>query len=371
VRTKIFAASCVVLFGLSAAHAEEEFIFRARKAPRAVKVKTTSPEQAEPSAQGVYEAREGDTLWDVAGRFWRSPYSWPELWALNPHFRNPHRIDPGDPIFLTRGGRGDEIHLPVAQPESDVAQNPATAGIEAAPAASHDIAQKPSPVLIRTARAQAGHFVSSHRIARVGSLSEQPIPKSIFTTGDDVSVALSGDAHLKPGDLATIFDDSLPLVHPVNGTPQGYLVRVLGHLRVHDVSGGRAIGKILEAYDEVPNGAGVMAYRKPLEQITPGVARADVQGVVLSGMPGQTLLGTEDVLFLDRGTLHGLKVGDVLNVPIPRTNDFFSSGVTDLERPIARILVISVQDKSATGLVLASRETVMAGQRFVASALSP
>lgn len=58
------------------------------------------PPQIKADAPNRYVVKKGDTLWDISGKFLKSPWRWKEIWAVNKQIKNPHLIYPNDVIIM-------------------------------------------------------------------------------------------------------------------------------------------------------------------------------------------------------------------------------------------------------------------------------
>lgn len=53
-----------------------------------------------PAGSNVHIIARGDTLWDLANRYYGNPYLWPQLWETNTYITDAHWIYPGDPLLI-------------------------------------------------------------------------------------------------------------------------------------------------------------------------------------------------------------------------------------------------------------------------------
>ena len=48
----------------------------------------------------AYIIQKGDTLWDLAGKWFGDPFLWPQVWDENRYILDSHWIYPGDPLVV-------------------------------------------------------------------------------------------------------------------------------------------------------------------------------------------------------------------------------------------------------------------------------
>lgn len=334
------------------------------------------------AGQSSHDVVKGDTMWDLSGKYWSNKFSWPKMWSYNPQVRNPHWIFPGQKLFLSepdqaaQGENVREVQLTVEKlvPEkmAEVAKAPASG--EAKKAAEEKAAQaaedkKKASVKVVPDRAQ--DYLAVERPARLGTLGNEQATKLFTAKNEEMEFRPASSGAVKVGDRLTIFDDTREITHPTTGAVIGRQVKVLGDMVVTRIGENTAWGRVLTSYDVIEDGFGLMAYREPITYVEKASSGSKVDGVVLAGKQEMTLFTNEDAIFLDKGKDDGIVVGSIVNLAYP-VGPFAAEGYTEnLDRPMARAIILSAQSKTSTAWVLDSAKAVEAGFRFVASADSP
>lgn len=247
---------------------------------------------------GVHVVQAGDTLSKISQQVYGQPWMWPKLWAQNPQVQNPHWIYPGDQILLT---------------------GPTTA---AAPGEAHTLGAGASPlrrslvpedsVFLR----QLG-YIDDPAKGIAGEIVGGIEPVQLMAEGQHVYIVFKADQDLHVGQVLTIFR-ALRDPPKVEGArqPPGKLVALQGSVKLEYVNGQKHIarGVILESLDTIERGAKVGFVEDRHKIVPPKRVDHDVTARILTSMYPHVVIGQNQVVFIDRGSIDGLVEGNRLFV---------------------------------------------------------
>lgn len=344
-----------------------------------------------PEGAQVHVIQAGDTLWDLAKKFYQDPYLWPQLWENNRYILDAHWIYPGDPLVLGpsvapvdqlagQTGEGGETgppeEAPVEEPiegvqtSAEAAGAPAPLGFESDVYCSGyiDELEKPFPYRIigseyenlgpNLDRAQADVTIQ-------GSYGRVNTARYNLTVGDVIYLDGGRQGGLAPGEVYTVIAPRQKVVHPKTREVFGRYYHYTGRVRVLSVQEDTAIAEIIQACDPVIVGAALQPFEpepvplgrptamRPINYPTP-VERLQDAPVILFSQDELVSLFEDHVVFIDRGAEDEVTPGDIYT--IYRQN---RPGLPPM--PIGEIAVLSVHKKTSAAKIIESKTAVFIG----------
>ena len=301
-----------------------------------------------PNAPDRYVVQRGDTLWDISSVFLQDAWYWPEIWQINPQVANPHLIYPGDILTLTYlGGR------PVIQLERGRAER-LSPRVRAEP-----LEDAISTIPFEVLRA----FLSRPAILGKDQIDHLPYILSsrrnhlIAAAGNDVYIR---GANSEVGNVYNIVHPGDKLVDPDDNAVLGYEGIYVGQGRVR-VSGDPATFFLTETTREALEGDRLLP-EEPLQPVNyfPRSPDNEVEGRIISVIDGVSLIGSFQVVVINRGTNHGLEPGHVLRIwqTGEEVRDRFAKGrllskkVRLPDEPAGTMLVFRIFDRMSYALVM-------------------
>ena len=301
-------------------------------------------------APNEYVVQVGDTLWDIAATFLNDPWYWPEIWYVNPNIANPHLIYPGDVLGLvTIDGR--QYVTPVRastfrlSPQARV--TPLTEAVTSIP---YD--------------AISG-FLSSGVVLEKGQAEN--LPYLLDTRGDHLVAAAGNDIYVRGADGAVtgqrynVVKIGEPLRDPDDNDLIGYQGIYVGAGTVRR-SGDPATVKLTDTSQEAVIGDRLLPEEVDIPlNFFPKEPRSTIDGRIISVLGGVTQIGQYQVVVLNRGTNHGLDVGDVLTVyqTGETIRDRFEGGKVKLpDEEAGTVMVFKVYDRIGYGLIMEATQAI-------------
>lgn len=267
-----------------------------------------------------YVVVEGDTLWDISGRFLSQPWYWPEIWQVNPQVENPHLIYPGDRLNLVYVDGQPRLELeraPTAYKLSPVNNNRLGPTVRREPIGSA-IPAIPLDAI--------NAFLSRTRIVGPGAFTGVPY----VISGQDQRILMgAGEKIYARGEfrepLASygVYRPGPVYADPFTGEELGQQALDVGSVNLRQLDADNANSAFAVATMDVTRTSRDIRLQDrllPVEEraiaalFQPGAPSVPVDGVILGVEEGVTQVAKYDVVSINRGLREGLQPGHVLAI---------------------------------------------------------
>lgn len=320
-----------------------------------------------PSHPVRYTVKRGDTLWDIAERFLRDPWVWPEIWSVNPQIDNPHLIYPGDVIRLAYVD--GEPRLRVRRPERETSVDEDGDDVVKL---SPEVREQPLDEAIPSIPASAiRQFLNDPRVVTQEQIETAPYilgnyeGRLISATGNNL-FARGFENDTPDADRYSVFRPGEPLTDPQTGETLGFETLKVGEAAV------RAVGppvklQLTNTSREVLKGDRLMpAMSQPAKtEYIPKVPKPDLQGQIIKLFDAVSQVGQNQVVVLNLGKRDDMEIGHVLQIeqsggtatdPFAEENE-----VETVQLPRQRVgtlMIFKVFDKVSYGLTLTATQAI-------------
>ena len=254
-----------------------------------------------------YTVKKGDTLWDISSGNLNDPFLWPKLWKANPHIHNPHLIFPNEKVVIPAELLKEELRGEGGRVRLETKRKLLT------PQTTKTVPIVPKrPLVSREVLLESGYFVKSFN--PTGTVMGSQFHKTLL--GEDDVIYLATKTKVSTGDRFYVVTNPETILNPLNrGEIAGYHVRIKGVVTVTGDEHGKTKAIISESYKEISIGDLLIDFYPISLPVEPAVTRTPaLSGIVLGVWNKRTTSGKDDVIYINRGTEQGVKIGDIFTV---------------------------------------------------------
>ncbi len=290
----------------------------------------------EEAGENEYTVKKGDTLWDITSKELKDPFLWPKVWKENPAIADPDRIYPGQTILIPLDEEQTVVGLPAAEAAK---KEPTPQKIEPS--------QEP-PLIDKNLIIGGGYITPS--LHSVGKVVGAPTERNYFGTNDYVYIETISDEH----DTFYIVNADHIVTHPHSGRKLGVLVQFLGIVKIVGNEAGYTKAHITHSYSEISREDILIPFYviEPPEKTFN--EKPFIDGTIVETKRITVLNGQFDIAYTDKGTSHGVMVGDIFTV----------YSYTDPKRPIGTMMVLSARSSTSVAYLTKSEREVLRGDNF-------
>lgn len=313
------------------------------------------PIELAPDAPDYHIVVKGDTLWDIAAKFLKDPFRWPDIWRMNAEqVKNPHLIYPGQAIVLDRSGKEPQLKIATVKLSPEVRVEAISKEIPAIPS------QAIEPFISQPLVIDLEQFATAPRIVATQE-------NRVFTGNGDTIYAGNVDPKVR---LWQIYRPGKPLIDPDSKETLGVEAAYLGNARVVGDPGETTTLQITSVKQEIGRGDRLVPASRPeVMSYMPHLPEKAVDGKIINLYGGVGEGGRHSIVSISRGKQDGLEMGHVLAIHragTTVTNRFEDDKPETHALPDERyglMFIFRVFERVAYGLIVEASRPVLPGDR--------
>ena len=308
-----------------------------------------------------YVVKRGDTMWSLASRFLDNPFNWPQIWQQNPHIEDPHWIYPGDILMIIPEAVKKQRKidgLPVERVGGGQVEEAAAVEEGASEFDFNTSTIKKDRVIYTSAQAMG--FMSPKIIDTSAVITTAPEIKVDYAAWDHVYISSGKNEGVNMGDKFTIFRPIKPIRHPVSKRKMGYLIKTVGALKIVKLEDESARSEIYKSNEPAKMGD----HLTPLIELPVEVMYTDsdpryhdnpLQAYIICDKNDSKNFSTNQIVYIDVGTLKGVKAGNLFDIYLPRQKVYdpeMGKKVWLPDEVVGRLVVLIADENASTALII-------------------
>ncbi len=318
----------------------------------------------------VHIVERGDTLWDLAQRYYNNPFLWPQIWDANKYIPNAHWIYPGDPVVVPPLSPITEEKMAEEMTETPTEETPGGPTGPMIPAPE----KRAFPIALDQDLYCSGFITGSADQWTMKVIGNEQNYDKVSLSLFDIVYINQGEADgISPGDEFTVLHKVRSIAHPVTLKPLGDYVVQTGRIKVVATQEHTSTAEATYSCDASFVGDYIIAFEPkevPVYTELPPIDRYSLEGPNAKGFVvftkddlGTVAQGNE--IQVDLGAKDGIGVGTRLILYRPNTRGYegtsFEKSIP--RRVIGEMIVFSVQEGTSTGRIIQMYDYTEAGDR--------
>lgn len=318
-----------------------------------------------------YTVIPGDCLWNIAKSLLKDPWAWKEIWENNANIiENPDLIFPGQKIQIAlllsskkivfQENLVSEESLEESEKETNFQKNKPFKEIEIQEVCTNDllgiIEQEKEIKSKNSISPELVNYISyikkeGEEETWYGKITESLDEKSFFSLADYVYIEPKQGEILQKNESFIIFREEKEIFHPVSNQKIGNIILPLGKIKITESTEKLAKAQIIDARECILIGDKIKKFIKEDKEIYTQEILQD-NGCILGLKDDVTLIGTPNIVFVDKGYMDGFKKEDILVVYRIEK---------EMIKELAQIEIILTQENTSTARIFKGKDIIKIG----------